>query len=357
MEYDSIMNTHIVTTDDFMGVKLHTIAVFLRRSSMLTATGFRLMALNTTIFSGSGSADNVVNQTAATVPEYLSYTMLCIVLMSTPVVIVPALWAIVIIVKNKKLQTNNNIFLINLLIADVDLAVVLLCANGLLMVLYLLGVNVDVDYRITVIPVVIFVIANKLMFIPMCVDRFIHIAYPFSYKRIVTTKAIMTTIITLWMVTIAPTAILYINQPFEYIPSMGGCKPTQTNIPFLLILLLCYFIPIVVITITSIYLCQRIIKSKNFFHSVKRNAAQERKSNKAGRLAEILEEQVKPTMAVFRVGGIDAVLDILSAVITAVGILVSPSNTVAFLVTGQLIGIPIEYLQSANHWLVYSIDI
>ena len=29
----SIMNTQIVTTDDFMGVKLHTIAVFLRRSS------------------------------------------------------------------------------------------------------------------------------------------------------------------------------------------------------------------------------------------------------------------------------------------------------------------------------------
>ena len=59
------------------------------------------MALNTTILSGSGSPDNVANQTAATVPEYLSYTMLCIVLMSIPVVIVPALWAIVIIVKNK----------------------------------------------------------------------------------------------------------------------------------------------------------------------------------------------------------------------------------------------------------------
>ena len=33
MEYDSIMNIHIVTTDGFMGVKLHTTAVFLRRSS------------------------------------------------------------------------------------------------------------------------------------------------------------------------------------------------------------------------------------------------------------------------------------------------------------------------------------
>ena len=169
------------------------------------------MALNTTIFSGSGSVDDVVNQTATTVPEYLSYTMLYIVLMSIPVVIVPALWAIVIIVKNKKLQTNNNIFLINLLIADVGFAVVLLCANGLLTVLYLLGVNVDVDCRIEMTPTTIFLIANKLMFIPICADRFIHIAFPFSYKRIVTTKVIMTTIITLWMVTIVIATIMYVN--------------------------------------------------------------------------------------------------------------------------------------------------
>ena len=160
------------------------------------------MTLNTTIFSGLGSADDVVNQTATTVPEHLSYAFLCIVLMSIPVVIVPALCAIVIIVKNKKLQTNNNIFLINLLLADVGLAVVLCCAGGLLIVLYLLGVNVDVDCGIKLIPVMTFVIANRLMFIPTCVDHFIHIAVPFRYKRIVTTKAIMTTVITLWMVTI-----------------------------------------------------------------------------------------------------------------------------------------------------------
>ena len=313
------------------------------------------MVLNTTIFSGSGSADNVVDQTAATVPEYLSYTMLCIVLMSIPVVIVPALWAIVIIVKNKKLQINNNIFLINLLLADVGVAVSLLCVDGLLTLLYLLGVNVDVDCRIIVIPVVIFVIASKLMFIPTCVDRFIHIAFPFSYKRIVTTKAIMITVITLWMVAIVITILVFINQPFEYISSVGRCQLTQTNIPLLLIYLLCYFILIVIITITSVYLHQRIIKSKNFFHSVKRNAAQERKSNKAGRLAEILQEQVKPTMAVFRVGGIDAVLDMISAVMAILAS--SPSNTVTFIITGPLIGIPIIFLQSLNHCLVYNIDI
>ena len=68
--------------------------------------------------------------------------MLFVVAMSIPVVIVPALSAIIIIiVKNKKLQTNNNIFLINLLLTDIGFMVVLWCNNGLVIVLYLLGVD------------------------------------------------------------------------------------------------------------------------------------------------------------------------------------------------------------------------
>ena len=74
-----------------------------------------LMALNITIFSDSGSADNEVEQAAVSeVPAYASYALLCVNLLSIPVVIVPALLAIVIILKNKGLQTNNNIFLISL---------------------------------------------------------------------------------------------------------------------------------------------------------------------------------------------------------------------------------------------------
>ena len=319
----------------------------------------RLMELNTTVFSGSRSFDNVVNQTTTVhvVPKYLSYAMVFAVLLSIPSVIVPALSAIVVIVKNKKLQSNNNIFLINLLLTDVGIAVILSCSNGLLTVLYLLGVNVDVNCRISLIPFTLVLIANKLMFLPMCVDRFIHIAVSFSYKRIVATKTIMATIISLWMVSIIATSITtYFNGPnaFEYIPSLGICKPKQTNIPQLLILLLYFFMPILFVTITSIYLRQRIIKSNNFFHSVKFNVVQVRKSNKAGRLAETLEEQVKPTMAVFRVGGIDAVLDILISVIVSVGSI--PTSMVS-LVTAQLIGFQMQYIQSINHSLVYNCDI
>ena len=315
------------------------------------------MASNTTIFSGSGSADNVVDQTTTVLPEYLSYIMLFVVLMSIPVVIIPAFSAIVIIIKNKKLQTNNNIFLINLLLTDVGIAVVIWCTKGLLILLYLLGVNDDTDCRIILIPTMLFVIANKVMFLPMCMDRFIHIAFPFSYKRIVTTNAIMPTIVILWIVVIVTSISLYINEPYayEYIPSLGVCIPKEPNIPQLLILLLCFLIPIVLITITSIYLRYRIIKSKNFFHSVKRSVTQERKSNRAGRLAEILEEQVKPTLTVFRVGGIDALLDILMALLFAV--VSAFSSTLSVAITAQFVATAIQYIQSANHSLIYNCDI
>ena len=182
------------------------------------------MALNVTIFSGSGSADSVVEQAVSEVPEYVSYAMLFIVSMSIPVAIIPALSAIAIIIKNKKLQTNNNIFLINLLLTDVGITVILCCTNGLLTTLYLLGVDMSVDCTLISISFMILLIANKLMFIPMCVDQFIHIAFPFSYKRIVTTKAIKATIITLWMAAIVISISLYINVSLYYMPSLGVCR-------------------------------------------------------------------------------------------------------------------------------------
>ena len=139
---------------------------------------------------------------------------------------------------------------------------------------------------------------------------------------------------------------------------MGICKPEHTSIPYILVILGCLFIPIVLITITSIYLCQRIIKSKNFFHSVKRNATLERKSIKAGRLVEILQEQVKPTLSIFILGGIDGVLDVLFAFVSTGASLLVPSNTSTFFfVSTQLIGLPIQYFQSVNHSLVYNRDV
>ena len=116
---------------------------------------FRPMALNMTIFNGSGSTDNEVEQAALEVPEYTSYALLCVYLLSIPVIIVPASLAIVTIVKDKRLQSNNNIFLTNLLLTDVGMAVVW-CTNGLLKLLYLLRVSVGVDCNFMLISFMFF---------------------------------------------------------------------------------------------------------------------------------------------------------------------------------------------------------
>ena len=67
---------------------------------------------------------------------------------------------------------------------------------------------------------------------------------------------------------------------------------------------------------------------------------------------EILQEQVKPTISVFLVGGIDALLDILLGLFSALSIL-SSSGGMAYFVT-HFMAILTQYLQSANHALVYN---
>ena len=56
-------------------------------------------------------------------------------------------------------------------------------------------------------------------------------------------------------------------------------------------------------------------------------------------------------------GGIDAALDTLTALIAVVANLLNPSSTMAFIVTTQFMAIPIQYIQSANHSLIYNSDI
>ena len=72
---------------------------------------------------------------------------------------------------------------------------------------------------------------------------------------------------------------------------------------------------IAIIIGTCIYLHCKIIHSKRFFNSVKKNTAEEQKAVKFGRLMEILQEQVKPTVSVFIAQGIDAVFNGLGIIV------------------------------------------
>ena len=79
-----------------------------------------LMDTNSTLFRGNTS---IGNQSNGPVPLYLTYLQILILLIIVPSVVVPAVMVIRIILKNAVLKTRNNIFFVNLLIADVGISV------------------------------------------------------------------------------------------------------------------------------------------------------------------------------------------------------------------------------------------
>jgi len=147
-----------------------------------------MMDTNNSLFNKSISTRDDSNE--ATISLYLTYLRLLILLIETPSVIIPAVMVIVIIVKNAALRTVNNIFLVNILIADVCVVLYQFVIKSVLMIIYLLAFIIDLNCNIANVPTVTLIVATKLMFLPLRIDQFIHVAFPFSHKRIMTTKVI-----------------------------------------------------------------------------------------------------------------------------------------------------------------------
>jgi len=72
-----------------------------------------------------------------------------------------------------------------------------------------------------------------------------------------------------------------------------------------------------------------------------------------GRLVEILQEQMKPTLSVFIAGGIDGLLNMIYVI--AFGISVSFSSEIELLYVIQFILVPIQLCQSVSHALTHGI--
>ena len=306
------------------------------------------MDTNDIWFNGSNSTRSYSD---GVTPLFITYMQAIMLLVVAPLVAVPVVMIIRVIVKNEALQTKNNIFLVNLLVADLCILMLRWLVNGMLIILYLLGFDIDVNCNIVLVPTIGLLIATKLMFVPLTVDRFMHVAFPFSYKRIMTTKVITTIISSLWLLALLVGLVTIVNRPTEYFPSLGSCKPRDSNSPLHVFFLGPMVISFVIISITSIYLRYRIIKSNRFFNSIKRSAAEERKSIKAGKLVEILQEQIKPTLSVFIAGGLDGMLNILFVITFAIVSSVASSTT--FLYVIQFMLIPMQFCQSLSHTLTY----
>ena len=227
--------------------------------------------------------------------------------------VIPALTIIIIVLKNRKLRENNsNVLYVNLLITNMMAALIRWIVTSLIMICYLLNIP-NVNCNIVCVPIITSTLGTRLMLLLVIINRFLHIAFPFSYKSIVTAKRVSWSISSLWLMALACGIFSEVSQSFSrsftLIPTHGTCVPKHRSIRLFLINLDSLVVLVCIITGTCIYLRYKIIHSNQFFKSVKRNATEEKKAVKVGRLVEILQEQVRPTFSVFLAGGIDAAVN------------------------------------------------
>ena len=294
--------------------------------------------------------DELYNETYAMSATLLKLSSSVVAL---PLVTVPTLMVILAILNNKKLQTKNNLLAVNLLIADLGVALVQCCINVFLILAYLLDVEIDVSCNIVITLVLTWGMASKLMFLPMAINRFVCVAFPYSHKRIMTKNKIIVMITFLWLSAIVLSAASTLDHDLVYIPSLGICRSTGFSIIFVLVFVGPLMISTLLVGITSIYLRHKIIKSNKFIHGVTRHSSREDKAVKLGRLAETLREQLKPTLAVFILGGIDGLFNFLLPIVIVVVTYVHPFITQFQVV--QFVLLPLQLCQTLSHSLSYGI--
>ena len=168
--------------------------------------------------------DGLSNHSNQTIPLYLTYLKLFGLTLGVPLVTIPAMIMIAIMVKSRKhrdVNNRNNIFFANLLIADIGFAVIQWGISGTMISLYLFDVP-NFNCSISHLVICISVIAIRLMFLLITVNRLLNVAFSFSYKRIMSTKVVITIISCLWVLVILLSYISKVDHFEPYLP-LGEC--------------------------------------------------------------------------------------------------------------------------------------
>jgi len=307
------------------------------------------MVSNATLPGGS-SIDEYFN-----VPYSLYATLMKLFfsLLAVPVTIVPILVVMFVLLCNKELRDLNNLLIVNLLGCDVGFVVVRCFNDVFLIILYLVGLDTIVNCKVFMTLFVGSSIVGRLMFLPLGIVWFICVAFPFTHKQILTTKRIVAMLAVLWLLGIGLSIIISLKSDLLYIPSLGICTFYEQSMVSLVAIVVPVFVSSSLVGISSLYLRHKMIRSNRFIHDIRRSAAEEEKVVRLGRLVEILREQLEPTIAVFIVGGVDVLLNLVFTILF--GIVSYYYSPKALVLVIEFALVPLRFFQCLCHSLSFGL--
>jgi len=143
------------------------------------------------------------------IPAHFTGWTLGFRLITTIITFLMAGWVFITITTTRRIRKSHNIFVANLMVADMMLALLTTPQSCIMMIGYLTGIGDFITcnvFTFLLFPIV----ETSFMYFMISVDKVIAIVFPYKYRQIMTTRAVKCMIATTWSLSLA----LYVRRLF-----------------------------------------------------------------------------------------------------------------------------------------------
>ena len=247
------------------------------------------------------------------VPLFITHLNMVIILMVTTIVIYPAVIVINVIWKTRELHTKYYFFVANLLTTNIGSIIAQSILQYLIMIIYLLDMNTNsagISLKWSALLVVtMFHLMTVMLPITLAAERIIVIGFPYRHRSIMTTKTAVSILAVMWGLSI----ILAITVGF-IVPNdiVWPLALVDWNILYMTLRMT----SAIFIMAAIVFLQYKVVITNRKARENDRLTNEEAK--RFEKLAQMLRAQVKPTVTLFLVGGIDVMANIMIPILYVV---------------------------------------
>ena len=291
----------------------------------------------------------------AEVPLFVSYLKMIMLLLAPFFIGIPSALVIRVIAVEKKLHTKYYFFLVNLLLTDFFGMLINNLVRFAALIIYVSGININLSC-IFLETFRVFTTVSQLLFITLGIDRFVAIAFPCRYRKIMTNKVVIGTVATIWGLAILTTSAMLFEVPYVHVRPFGRCYGL---VSFPLVYMFQNFIiasSTALIIAINLYLYYKILQSNK---KLKENMRLHGESSTMARqdvaFREKLRSHIKPIVSVLLLGGIDGLMNLLVPILFVSFRLTLGNDSIVRLYAVEFGIIPIRWVQLLCHPLVYGL--
>ena len=287
------------------------------------------------------------------VSVYITYFNMVLIAVMATIVITPSVMVINVIWWTKELHTRYYFFVANLLATDIVTITVRSISQYLIMILYLLGLDsnsTQVILQLSIFPLFTLLhLMTIILPVTVAIERMIVIGFPYRHRSIMTTKTVIGILATVLGVSLVLSVTSTIVVPADV---MWPLAIVYVNTYIRLLFILFRLTSAVFITIVNIFLYYQVWVSNRKAKENER-LGNEEEAKKFQKLIQLLRMQMKPTITLLIVGGIDVIGNVLIAfAYTTIKVSIEP-NTSFYL--EQFLMYPVSVSLLICHPLVYGL--